>query len=525
MADLSFLLSPQDRAKLGRQVGIMLPDGRRFQRGVLTSAQDAAQTNATSAMNAGYSAQTGEFANRSPAIDPRQMGKDAYNAQMSQHWQANGYGAAPQQVGGPMQPQNPVAQLGQMPAMPQPSPYEDMLNRARLTQQTYQAGGGVQQAPAIAPIATPAPLNPNATAQIGDRTFGGPTGEAFPAAQGVGFPGAPATADQKAAFTAQTQAAPAPDLLRPRSTAEIAAMTPAQRAGLVQFGQEQAQQSYQTRLQDATIAKVQSDAQPQPRNTPLGVQAAEANIAAQEQSLGRALTAAERADAINQALRSGSQAGDPEASARIKLLSDDLAKTPDAADAARSLIGNIANLERKLDEGLKTGRLESLKTDAMGVANALGIPIDEAALGNRETAQAIFGQFLLEFFAKTKGAITERENALFASLGPQFNKSPAANKELIGLVKERLQLDLDVGKVYRDGLAKGDSLATIAAKQQELRAKYEVKYDDRLNKLETQFGASPAATQSAATPASQAPAAAPASTIAPNIEALLQKYR
>lgn len=221
----------------------------------MVSAQDAAQTDATGAMNAGYAAQTGQFANRSPAIDPRMMGQNAYNAQMSHNFQASGYSSS---QGGPQMPMQSVqgGQAGpaggaQVGAMPQPSAYDDMLNSARLKQPLFQPGGGAMQPSNAAPIASPAPYNPNAVAQIGGRTFGGPTGEAFPTPQGYGFPEAPATQGQQAAFTAQTQPAPAPDLLRDRTTAEIAAMTPMQRAGLVQFKQEQAA---------ATAAKAKADA-------------------------------------------------------------------------------------------------------------------------------------------------------------------------------------------------------------------------------------------------------------------------
>lgn len=229
---------------------------------------------------------------------------------------------------------------------------------------------------------------------------------------------------------------------------------------------------------------------PKPENLTFQERAVAVEQAAQESSLGRKLTPIETSAIYKDVAQRSNPAGDPEVAARVGMLSKELPLTGERGDVALRFLPTITSLSNKLDKGLQTGKLEEFKTSVAGYAKGLGIPVDEAALGRSEAAQAQFGSFLLQAIAQTKGAISERENVLFASMGPQFAKSPAANKELLGMLKAQTDLDVELGRIYRNGVTKGDKLTAIAAKQQDARDKFAKKYDDMLSKAEEKFGVS-----------------------------------
>lgn len=226
---------------------------------------------------------------------------------------------------------------------------------------------------------------------------------------------------------------------------------------------------------------------PKPENLTFQEQAFAAQKKALEASLGREANDQEIATLYRDIMRTASPTGDPAETARMDLIAKELPRLGENADSARRIMPNLSSLQKKLDAGLKTGKLEDFKTDAMAFANSLGIAIDEAALGSSESARAQFGQFLLEYFAATKGAITERENALFASMGPQFSKSNEANKDLLSLVEARLKLDLELGNIYRDGLSSGMGLVEINRDLQKARNKFEERYNSTFDKLEDKY--------------------------------------
>ena len=227
---------------------------------------------------------------------------------------------------------------------------------------------------------------------------------------------------------------------------------------------------------------------PKPENLTFQERAVNAEIAAQTASLGRVPNPVETSAIYRDVAQRSNPAGDPEVTARIGILAKELPTTGERGDVALRFLPTITSLNSKLDKGMQTGKFEDLKTSVVGYAKSLGIPVDEAALGRSEAAQAQFGSFLLQAIAQTKGAISERENVLFAAMGPQFAKSPAANKELLGMLKAQTELDVGLGRIYRTGVTNGDKLTTIAAKQQEARDKFAKKYDDMLSKAEEEFG-------------------------------------
>ena len=241
----------------------------------------------------------------------------------------------------------------------------------------------------------------------------------------------------------------------------------------------------------ALIAQDAAGKPAKPQNLGFQEQAFMAEAEAQEAAKGVPLTAKERSAIYQGIMRKTNPSGDPAEQARIGMLAKELPLTGERADAAMRVLPSVNSLAKKLAEGLKTGKLEKFKADAVGFARSLGIEVDEAAPGKAEAAQAQFGQFLIQALAGTKGAVTERENTLFAAMGPQFGKSNAANEELLKLLKVQLDQDIKLGNVYRNGVAKGDKLSSITDEQQRVREEFAKKYEVLLANAERAYVALP----------------------------------
>lgn len=230
---LADFLSPYDRAKLARNLGVQVPDGsgRVYRNGVVVSAGDAANTAATGAVNNAYAAQGGQYGNSSNPVNAQQIGQNAYN----QYYRDNTPQPSQNFIQPPAQPMRTGGQV--TPAPVAPSASADMLNRATLQAQAYDAAQQAQPAPI-----TPAPYNPNATATFTlpdgtTRQYGGQTSipmkpaVPFPTPSGYGFPENPATPAQ------QSAAQPSLGFLnpsRPLTAQEINSYGPEGRAAAVQ---------------------------------------------------------------------------------------------------------------------------------------------------------------------------------------------------------------------------------------------------------------------------------------------------
>lgn len=168
-----------------------------------------------------------------------------------------------------------------------------------------------------------------------------------------------------------------------------------------------------------------------------------------------------------------SQVPDPEASARVDLVKGALTQDIEAGKVARNLAPGINELNKLFNEGLTTDRLTPFKTRAMSVAKGLGFTVDEKELEKAETAEAYMTQQLLGFIQQTKGAVSNKENDLFALMGPNIQRSTATNRRLLKVISDRIRLDAQIGDLVRMGLEKGSSFEDIGRRRQELIDSYD----------------------------------------------------
>jgi hypothetical protein len=245
-----------------------------------------------------------------------------------------------------------------------------------------------------------------------------------------------------------------------------------------------------TRLQqDKLRAEAQALRTPKPENLTVPEMAIRTELVAEKKRLNRDLTAEEEGKIIERVqLRTSPSPADPEQTARYTLLTAEMKDIGAKADVALKLRPTLKSLYDKLEKGLQTGELEDWKTTFSGYAKAVGIPVDEKMLADKQSARASFGTFLMEYIAATKGSISERENTLFMSMGPQFANIPEANKELLALVISRQDLDMQLGNIYRNGLSNNKiSLGKINEDMQAYRQEFEKKYEINLKKLEDKY--------------------------------------
>ena len=101
------------------------------------------------------------------------------------------------------------------------------------------------------------------------------------------------------------------------------------------------------------------------------------------------------------------------------------------ANDSNELLGKLESMEVAL-EGVSTGYGSSLNIAGAMVPGGKS-PVDVYA--ERQTIDALTTDIQLTFTARTKGAISEAEMALFRDASPGLSKEAAANKSLISAMK------------------------------------------------------------------------------------------
>jgi hypothetical protein len=169
------------------------------------------------------------------------------------------------------------------------------------------------------------------------------------------------------------------------------------------------------------------------------------------------------------------QIPDAEADARTRLTEKALQADIDTGEAARRLIPNTNRMIGILEGGLDTGKLARAKSNLLAWGKAVGVAIDEDKLADTQQFEAYATQQIMGFIAQTKGAISNKENELFAAMSAGLDRSPETNKRLLAASLERLKLDAAIGDLVRRGNAEGKPFAEIAKERQKLIEAYDAK--------------------------------------------------
>lgn len=213
-----------------------------------------------------------------------------------------------------------------------------------------------------------------------------------------------------------------------------------------------------------------------------------------------------------------------EAGAFGKLLVDQFdAISKQASVAARTLPSIEANLTT-LNKGLDTGFGTDAKAAGARVLGALGVKDAEKFATDTQTFQSNAISAVLQKQLEQKGPQTESDARRIEQIGAELGKTKDANRFILDLAREQLRRDLDQRNFYTEW-KKGPGKGSFNGAEDAWFAGEGGKslFDRPALKKYAVGTASPAAQiPTAVTPARTAPAAAP---VAPNIDALLNKYK
>ena len=118
------------------------------------------------------------------------------------------------------------------------------------------------------------------------------------------------------------------------------------------------------------------------------------------------------------------------------------------ATTERAMSYAVSGLKNLLQQDKIEGdALIELKTSIRSFGKSLGITVDESKLADAQIARAYFGQLVLPLFNSTKGAISDRETALFINYSPQLGLNKKANLALLSVIEKRIALNRSFEKL------------------------------------------------------------------------------
>jgi len=202
---------------------------------------------------------------------------------------------------------------------------------------------------------------------------------------------------------------------------------------------EQRKQAAEEREMSLDEAKAQSAAfNAAQREVPVGQrQVAEVSPTTRPGYYALNIKAAEPTPLERQQMEAGTQAEKD----RIARIGNTITEDQKVATADRLIAPAVGGLSRLLSEGKLDGdALEPLRMNIRSFAKGLNLPVDETRLAEGQQAVTYFGQLVLPMFAQTKGAISDKETALFQSWSPQLALSAKANAELLNVIDRRIKL-------------------------------------------------------------------------------------
>lgn len=151
---------------------------------------------------------------------------------------------------------------------------------------------------------------------------------------------------------------------------------------------------------------------------------------------------------MTQAEKEASAAQTEDEKLRLGRINSSIIDDRKSASTDRLLAPAVANLKSMIGKGeLEEGSLAQLRASARSLAKSFGLPVDEAALGAAQTANAFFGQVLIPLFISTKGSTSDRDAQLFASWSPQLGLNDEANMQMLDVIQRRVELGRSLEKL------------------------------------------------------------------------------
>lgn len=141
-----------------------------------------------------------------------------------------------------------------------------------------------------------------------------------------------------------------------------------------------------------------------------------------------------------------------ESQTRVKQAEEVMKFDRDSYTSSRKIGPSVARLESMFaKKELDTGELADVANTIRSYAKSFGYtltPQDEAQLATGQTAKALFGNLIVPLWAANKGNTTNKEQEMFQSWNPNLAKSEGANKELLGIISDKIKLDRKIESLH-----------------------------------------------------------------------------
>lgn len=141
----------------------------------------------------------------------------------------------------------------------------------------------------------------------------------------------------------------------------------------------------------------------------------------------------------------------------------------DVNAAGLSAMGRVEDYNEMLSllDSAYTGTGAEQAVAARRLGSILGFNVDEEALANSEKLQVLLGDELMSRVAQTKGAVSNKEMALFEQFSPSFKKSREGNRRILEYKRAKAYRDIAVRKLMTEWVTKGN-MSTYDAQQKAL---------------------------------------------------------
>jgi len=140
-----------------------------------------------------------------------------------------------------------------------------------------------------------------------------------------------------------------------------------------------------------------------------------------------------------------------------KLLPEQIQEYVTGGRQARSAATSLMQMERMLaNPEFDTGRFAATKQSIRSVFASAGLPVDEDALTQADTFEALTKALVAEELRLNKGPQTDFDARYAGTYNPSLDKDPEANRAIIRQSLSRLLLTATLGEVASDG-ASGDA--------------------------------------------------------------------
>jgi hypothetical protein len=128
--------------------------------------------------------------------------------------------------------------------------------------------------------------------------------------------------------------------------------------------------------------------------------------------------------------------------AMVDIATDDYRYHLERANGAMATLGTLAEMERVLDRGLRTGAVTELTRPARAVARQLGINIGN--IPDEQVFLALANDATLAQTMKLKGAISNKEMDFLSRTMPSLGTTPEGNRMLITVLRRLAEREIAI---------------------------------------------------------------------------------